>query len=123
MSISTASSPSLLETLVNHVALPPRLPGKLEQKIDQFEHALIDGVLDASRTLRDLTAKDVKTNDLSQSWETVRHILQTCKNINAGGKLNKASLGAEFRNLDEKNVLILHVTQQNAGLIIRKYHG
>jgi hypothetical protein len=106
---------SLLESLVNHVALPPRLPGKLENNTEQIEHALTGCVLDATRTLRDLA-----NGKLSQEWEYTRNILQICKTVNAGGKLNKTSLLTEFRKLGHKGLLILHIAEQNAGLLVRR---
>jgi hypothetical protein len=108
---------SLLESLVNHVALPPQLPGKLENRTEQIEHALTGYVLDATRTLRDLT-----NGELSHKWDYTRNVLQTCKAVNAGGKLNKTSLLTEFRKLGHKGLLILHVAEQNAGLLIRRQY-
>lgn len=108
-------NPSLLKSLVNHVALPPQLPGKLENKIEQVEHGLTGCVLDATRTLRDLT-----NGELSREWDCIRNTLHKCKAVNAGGKLNKTSLLTEFRRLEHKAPLILHVAEQNAGLLIRR---
>lgn len=109
--------PSFLESLVNHVALPQKIPGKQDSWIDKIEHELLDRLLDSTRTLRDLTEGDV-----SHRWERVRLIIQNCKASNAGNKLNKASLLTSFRNLDENDVLILHVNEQNAGLLIRRQY-
>lgn len=115
MAISKAS---LLESLANHVALPPRLPGKRESQLDQIENALTDRLLDASRTIRDLTH-----GEISQQWDGIRRILQTCRTINAGGKLDKKQLLTEFRGLGSKHVLIVHVAEQNAGLLIRRQNS
>ena len=106
---------SLLESLVNHVALPPQLPGKRENQIDQIEHALAIRLLDASRVIRDLSKVE-----FSQQWDDIRRILQTCKSINVGGKLDKNSLSAEFHQLEQNQFLILHITEQNAGLLIQR---
>jgi hypothetical protein len=116
MNNPSANKPFLLESLVNHISLPPRLPDKRENWTDQIESALTERVLDASRTLRDLT-----NGELSYQWDCIRNILQTCKFVNAGGKLNKTSLLTEFRRLGRKDLLILHVVEQNAGLLIRRH--
>jgi hypothetical protein len=108
---------SSLESLVNHVALPPQLPGKQEHETEQIECALTGCVLDAARTLRDLTK-----GELSNQWDRIRDTLQICKTVNAGGKLNKTSLLTEFRRLEHKGLLILHVAEQNAGLLIRRHY-
>lgn len=112
-----ASVSSTLDSLVNHIALPPRLPGKRENDIPQIERKLTDRLLNAARTLRQLT-----DSEISSQWEGVRHLLQNCKNANEGGKLNKTSLLAHFRRLEREESIILHVAEQNAGLLIRRHH-
>jgi hypothetical protein len=108
----------MLELLFNHFVLPPRLPGKQDSRIEDIEHSLITRVLLASRTMRDLVNIDFRDR-----WDSVRRSLQTCKVVNLGGKLDKKSLVAEFRSLQSEDILILHVAQQNAGLLIRRQHG
>ncbi|KAI9734261.1 MAG: hypothetical protein M1834_002365 [Cirrosporium novae-zelandiae] len=117
MDTSSTSSPTLLESLFNHIALPPRLPGKHERSIEQIGHALIVRLLNASRFLRDLT-----NNEFRDQWDCIRRILQTCKTVHSGGRVNKSSLLTEFRTLEHKDLLILHITEQNAGLLIRRHH-
>jgi len=111
------TSASLLESLFNHVALPPRLPGKQEDRIDEIEHALTSRLLDASRTLRDLTGLD-----FGDQWDCIRRLLEVCKTVNSGSKLNKTALLTELRRLGRKDLLILHVAEQNACLLIRRQH-
>lgn len=116
MDDSLASASLLLESLVNHIALPPRLQGKRDDQIDQIELALANRLLDGSRTLRDLTS-----GNLSHEWDCIRQILQTCNVVNAGGTLDKSSLLTEFERLEPKDILILHVAEQNAGLLIWRH--
>ena len=118
MNTPSASLSTILESLFNHVALPPQLPGKEENRIEQIEHALTVRLLDASRTFRDLT-----NDEFSNQWDCIRRSLQICKVVNAGGKINKSSLVTEFRSLERKDLLILHIAEQNAGLTIRRHSG
>lgn len=108
---------SLFESTVNHVVLPPRLPGKEESRLDQIENALINRLLDATCTLRDRA-----NSEFSEKWERIRYALQICKVVNDGGKLDKTSLVTEFRRLKRNDLLILHIAEQNAGLLIRRCH-
>jgi hypothetical protein len=117
MNDSSVSRSSLLESLVNHIALPPRLPGKVDGNVDQIQHALTGRLLDASRTLRDQT-----NGELSRQWESIRNILHISRTVNAGGKLNKTSLLTQFGRLERKYILILHIAEQNAGLLIRRHY-
>ena len=106
-----------LESLFNHVALPPRLPSKQDGRLEQIEQGLTQRMLDASRALKDLTSER-----FSDEWNCIRRSLQACRTVNAGGKLNKASLLAEMRGLERQDILILHVAEQNAGLLIKRYN-
>ena len=117
MDASAVFPPPVLESLFNHVALPPRLPAKEENSIEQIEHALTVRLLDASRVLRDLS-----NHEFGGHWDCMRLVIQSCKAMNRGGRINKTSILAEFRSLAPKNLLILHITEQNAGLLIRRHH-
>jgi hypothetical protein len=108
----------MLELLFNHVVLPPRLPGKQDARIEDIEHGLITRVLLASRTVRDLVHVDYRDR-----WDSIRRSLQACKAVNVGGKLDKNSLLTELRGLHSEDILILHIAQQNAGLLIRCQSG
>ena len=117
MNSASASRSILLESLVNHIALPPRLPGKADSNLDQIQYALTGYLIDASRTLRDQT-----NGEFSRQLESIRITLCTCRILNAGGKLNKTSLLTHFRKLERKDYLILHIAEQNAGLLIQRHN-
>lgn len=106
---------SLLESLVQHIALPPKLPGAAEHNLDEIEAALVSRLIHACRL-----AGTVATGDLRHHFDTTRFVLQTCKSLNAGRSLKKESLAAEFSHLQTSRPLILHVTEQNAGVLIQK---
>ena len=116
MSSFSASSPSELEAVFNHIVLPPRLPSKQDVQLHKVENALTDRLLNASRVLRDHI--NVEYDD---QWSCIRRSLQTCKAVNVGGKLNKSSLLTHFRSLERKDILILHIAEQNAGLLVRRH--
>ncbi|KAI9771414.1 MAG: hypothetical protein M1839_002804 [Geoglossum umbratile] len=117
MDTPTTSVPPILESVFNHIALPPRLPAKQEDRADQIriERALIDLLLYAVRTLR-----DIKGCGFSGYWESISHALQTCGTLNSGGKLDKTALFEEFTRIPVVRFVILHVAEQNAGLLIRR---
>lgn len=104
----------MLESLYHHIVLPPCLPGKQESNLEDIELALTERLLRASKVIRD-------ANEGSRhEWDCIRCSLQICKTLNTGGKLNKASLLAEFRSLEPEDLIILHISEQNAGLLIRR---
>jgi hypothetical protein len=97
----------------SHLVLPPRLPGRQDAKLIQIGNDLLERLIKATRLLASLSNQNGQ-------WECLRRALQTCKVVNEGGKLNKASLLSTFRDLKDNDFLILHVTEQNAGLLVRR---
>ena len=106
---------SRLKSVINHIAFPPKLPDKLDEDLEGINDEILLTVLHAVRIIR-----EVVTTDLLPSWESLRYVLQTCKDLNTEGKLKKSSLLTEFRILKSNDTLILHVTEQNAGLLIQR---
>jgi hypothetical protein len=81
--------PRHLEGLINHLVLPPRLPGK-EDGNPQLDRAFFDRLIDASKSLSTLTK--------NECWESIRRSLQVSKTIqcNPQTKLDKAMLISEM---------------------------
>ncbi|PQE21089.1 p-loop containing nucleoside triphosphate hydrolase protein [Rutstroemia sp. NJR-2017a WRK4] len=106
--------PRLFEALINHLVLPPRLPGK-EDGNPQLDRAIFDRLIDASKSLSTLTN--------NECWESVRRSLQVSKSIqcNPHAKLDKALIISEMRVLDHNVVMVLNVVEQNAGLLISRH--
>lgn len=115
-----AAGPPLVESLIYHIGLPPKLPGKRESRptLDLLENALADRLLAAACTMR-----DTSTGLTSERWESTRRSLQVCKSLNARGKLSTTSLVPELRRLEQEELLILHVSAQNAGLLVYRQRG
>ena len=106
---------SLFDSIVHHIALPPKLPGAVEKNLDEIEVALVDRLIHACRS-----ACSLARGDLVHHFDTTRFVLQTCKTLNTGRVLKKASLLKEFSQLGTDHPLILHVTEQNAGIFVHK---
>ncbi|KAH7021746.1 hypothetical protein B0J12DRAFT_773782 [Macrophomina phaseolina] len=115
--MSQTRAATLVE-LFNHIVLPARVPSKCDDNIAIIEAALVDRLVEASRTLRDVAA-----DDLYRRWDDVRRILLTAKTLNFGGKLDRLALLQELRRLEHDGLLILHIAEQNAGLLIRRPNG
>lgn len=110
---SSRASVNMLDCLINHVALPPQLPGKREDNLIQIEEKLLMRFQNAARTLGEFD-----DNGLGNHLDFVRLVLEKCKILNARRKLDRKRLLGEFEKLRRDVPLILHVTEQNAGLIV-----
>ncbi|KAH8689142.1 hypothetical protein BGW36DRAFT_442375 [Talaromyces proteolyticus] len=115
MDQSSASTGRVLSQIINHIALPPKLPGRREDNLAFIDENLAKRLRDSCRILRDYTR-----DEISHQWDTLCSILQTCRKLNTGGRLENSRLLTEFALLESRHLLILHVTEQNAGLLIRR---
>lgn len=106
---------SLNESLLNHLVLNPCPPGRQDARLDLIERAIIERVSDATNQLTRLA-----DNPQVDALQSLRRSIETCKRVNAGGRLSKLSLLTAFRDLDNNDMIIIHVTEQNAGLLIRR---
>ncbi|EFE35669.1 uncharacterized protein ARB_05713 [Trichophyton benhamiae CBS 112371] len=109
------STCSKLEYVVNHIVLPPRLPGKEEVCEDDVQCELLAFLQAASITLK--ADSDTEINAVGRS---IFNVLEICKATNLRGKLDKSSLLHQFRKFQPNTPILLHVKEQNAGLLIWK---
>ena len=106
---------AILDALVNHVFLPPCLPGKSDAGLHGLAEAFVERLLKASLLLR-----NSGTGELFTRYDCIRIVLQTAKTLNAGAKVDKDTLLTAFQELNDKSFLILFIQEQNAGLLIRE---
>lgn len=104
-----------LESIFNHLVLPPKLPSQQDTDKDSIESNILIRLINACDTLSKLSAEE-----FSQSWTSLRKSLRICGNVNLG-RLEKTSMLPEFRNLQLNTLLILHVVEQNSALLIRRH--
>lgn len=108
------SRPSVLALTFNHVVLPPKLPGERDVAAEDVDRDLVSRLLDAMELLVDNSGEDVLP-----VLGFVQKSLQTCKLLNENEFVNKAVLLDAFNSL-ETQAIILRITEQNAGLLIRQ---
>ena len=106
---------ALVESIFNHLVLPPKLPGQQDTDIEAIQDSILNRLINACDTI----GKHVG-HELAETWRPIRDSLLSCLKMNAG-RLEKASMLREFSRLRRQGFLILHVVEQNAALIIR-YH-
>lgn len=109
------AAPVLFDSLLNHLALNPRPPGHQDARLDTIDRAIIERVLDATIKLCRLP-----DNSHTNALESLRRSIDTCRRVNVGGRLTKFALVTAFRELNNQDMIIIHVGEQNAGLLIRK---
>lgn len=101
----------MMEALANHITLPPQLPGRKDPKLNQVDAGLLIFLLDSL----------LKFGPAGQ-YDVLRRALRSAKLVNAGGRLEKTTLLAAFGQLEDGEFLILHIGEQNCGLVVRRDH-
>lgn len=104
-----------MESIYNHMVLPPRLPSRLDSKLRDTEHGLMARLVSSCRVVRDNS-----DDSFYARWDTIRRSLETARRVNCNEKINKAALVSALSEPRPHETLILHVSQQNAGVLITK---
>ena len=102
-----------LESVFNHLVLPPKLPGRQDVDTEDIQHNLLSRLIRACDTLKRFTGRESR-----ETWASVHHSLLICLKTNRG-RLEKASMLEELPKLPRNGIIILHVVEQNAALLIR----
>lgn len=108
----------ILEEAYFHVALPRDVPGRESKYLFNVEAKLLDFFIAAVKTLVPLVPLEHQT-----CVDALRLALVTSKALNVEGKLDQDQLAKEIGDLTYNHALILHVTEQNAALLIYKETG
>ena len=103
----------LLESLFNHLALPPNLPRSADQDLHTIENDLVKRMI---RAANGLLALDIK--ETSETWKMIQQALVIYRRLNTG-RLDRESLQEVFASISEHEIVILHVVAQNAAIVIR----
>lgn len=104
-----------LADVFNHLVLPPKLPGKQDVNIERTSNDVLNRLTQATITLGRLAGQEQ-----ASTWNAVHKSLRRCHSLHARGRLEKQSLISELRDLKHGQPLMLHIIEQNAGLIIRR---
>ncbi|XXH02381.1 hypothetical protein Hte_008756 [Hypoxylon texense] len=102
-----------LQAVFNHLVLPPQLPGEQDPDIEAVSYDVLTRMIRASQT-----AETLVDQPWSDAFHSVRVSLEACRTLNSG-RLDKSTMRDHFRELQSNHMLILHVVEQNAAVLIR----
>ncbi|KAI1616493.1 hypothetical protein EDD36DRAFT_415389 [Exophiala viscosa] len=105
--------PKLLRGVFNHVVLPPNVPGSADKNLSEINCDLLGRLHTACAQLKaSLDGHYVKELDL------LLCSLAQCRSLHTSLHPDAAQLLGAFRSLKDGEVLIVHIVEQNAGLLI-----
>lgn len=105
--------------LFHHLALPQQLPHAEDADLSAIEASLTDQLLVAVSLMRD-SARDALQSGSCCVWERVRQCLAVSKAILNDGRVDRIRLLSALRTIQPLEVLLLHVRNQNAALLIHR---
>lgn len=106
---------ALLRSVLDHAVLPPNVPGKreTEERYGEIADSLLTRLLRACKQ-----AESLASQPFSDAIHSLSESLQACGELNRG-KLDKETILRHFAQIKPQDVLVLHVTEQNAALLVR----
>lgn len=104
-----------LESVFNHLVLPPKIPGRQDTDIEAIEQCILLRLKQACNTLHKFAGQD-----LQETWDSIDESLCACMNVSRC-HYEWTSILKAFRNLQTKHFLILHMVEQNAALFLRHH--
>ncbi|KJK63248.1 Protein of unknown function DUF3638 [Aspergillus parasiticus SU-1] len=110
--------PIIVVDTFNHIAFPPKLPGKRDEQPAKVNLDLIIRLRHAVQTLHRMADDDMKV-----VWQCIEVALNTCHVVNENGMVNKVALLNAFDKLHPESAVIVYIAEQNAALLFRKAQG
>ncbi|EHK39909.1 hypothetical protein TRIATDRAFT_161231, partial [Trichoderma atroviride IMI 206040] len=106
---------SLLRSVLDHTILPPNVPGKREkeERYGEISDNLLTRLLRACKQ-----AESLSSQPFSDAIHSLSVSLEACRELNRG-RLDKETMLRYFAQIKPQDVLILHVTEQNAAILVR----
>jgi hypothetical protein len=105
---------ALLESLFNHLVLPPKLPELQDTDIESIGADILTRLIHSCNTLGKSADEE-----LADTWASIRLSLRVCLHLHQG-RLERDSMRHEFRNLQQNQLLIFYLAEQNAALLVRR---
>ncbi|OCT51497.1 hypothetical protein CLCR_07876 [Cladophialophora carrionii] len=111
-----AADSTFLRAVANHIILLPDLPGGLDRNLPKIDGDLLRRAQDACTEL-----KRTVQSEFQRELSLLESSLDYCYFTHSSAHLDSLQLQRAFRRLQEGEILIVHINEQNAGLLVR--HG
>lgn len=105
-----------LQAIFNHLVLPPKVPGQAEASLGDIEGDVLARLNEACIDLQSVPGQP----GTSHALQILQRSLQSCARIYDGEHLDKTAVIDAFNQLQPHDILILHVVEQNAALLVRR---
>lgn len=104
----------LLHAVFNHLVMPPHLPGRQDTDIEAISRNVLMRIIRACEAVDALASPP-----WSEAFQSLLASLNACFALNQG-RLDRSTMLEHFHDLQPNHMLILHVVQQNAALLVQR---
>ncbi|KAI2636101.1 hypothetical protein GGS21DRAFT_543015 [Xylaria nigripes] len=104
----------VLEAVFNHLVLPPQVPGHQDPNIEAISQDVLARFISACDGVIPLVGPPWST-----AYQSLCVSLKACRVLNSG-RLEKSTIQTYLSQLQPNYMLILHVVEQNAALLVRR---
>ncbi|KAI5863834.1 hypothetical protein GGS23DRAFT_516098 [Durotheca rogersii] len=104
-----------LKGLFYHIVLPTKLPHGSDSNVAEIERALVDRLISAANTIR-----DIQDDTCWRAWDSIRRSLVLCRTLNIGGRVERSQLASHLKLVVNSDLVILRIATQNAGITIHR---
>ncbi|OQV10858.1 hypothetical protein CLAIMM_14784 [Cladophialophora immunda] len=108
----------LLRSVANHIVLPPDLPGHVDKDLPEIDGDLLRRAQDACIELRSAVG-----DHFQEELRLLENSLDYGFFIHTAAHLDSLQLQRAFRRLRTGEILLIHIDEQNAGLLVRNGVG
>ncbi|KIW30928.1 uncharacterized protein PV07_02619 [Cladophialophora immunda] len=108
----------LLRSVANHIVLPPDLPGHVDKDLPEIDGDLLRRAQDACIELRTAVG-----DHFQEELRLLENSLDYGFFIHTAAHLDSLQLQRAFRRLRTGEILLIHIDEQNAGLLVRNGVG
>ncbi|EGR48358.1 uncharacterized protein TRIREDRAFT_62633 [Trichoderma reesei QM6a] len=103
-----------IRSIIEHAVLPPKIPGAKEDNYDAMSSEFLNRLEAACERVKGLAS-----SPFADAFHSLSESLRACRALNQEG-LDRVTLLEHFRTLGTNDVLICHVVEQNAAILIRR---
>ncbi|KAJ7497959.1 hypothetical protein B0H11DRAFT_827261 [Mycena galericulata] len=112
--------PPALAYAINHLFLPPQLPQEDDSTDYSVQHALLQHISRCADAFSANLELEDAPEHVQAGWIVLRTTLKRFTTIQEGSRIAQGHLETSLNAMEDKDVICLHVSRQNAGVILRR---
>ncbi|KAJ6561052.1 hypothetical protein DFH09DRAFT_921131 [Mycena vulgaris] len=105
---------------INHIFLPPKLPQEHDGADYSVQRAVLEHLSQCADTFFQQLALEDTEERVQAGWDVLRTTLEQFARLHENPNISKARLEQTINGMREHDVVCLHISAQNAGVVLRR---